>query len=633
MPKFKVEAEADIGSALSGLGKVQTELAKTAVAAQKFDSSVGKMGAGLGKVAPGANQATNALTNFGRIVQDAPFGIIGITNNINPLLESFQRLKVESGSTGGALKALAGSLIGGGGLGLAVSIVTSLLTVFALNTRSAGSGVSDLSKKTSEYDKALKDAIATTAEEVSQVAVLVESYKKENLTKQERVKIIEQLQSIAPAYFSKLDKEKTTIDQLTSSYNAYAASILRSVEIKVREGQLSKIIEKRIALQDKATRSITEDIDENGKLRKSINAVYDEESKGISKNFNLRLLTVQEQRDLNKLLQDEKMLITAIAGLKQPQDFLDGKGKAVKDARTIADVLKDLNKELDFISKKNILIDSEKAKASIGALENALDELLKDFGLKTTNPIVVDIAFRINYAKAKLATDELFANIKQVVSGTRQGEKDKMKIEVNVQPIFKVDPAGIDKGLLEFRSQATAAIQQTFTGIITDSISAVADAAGEAIAGGGNFLPNLFEGLIKGIGSQLKELGKYLVQVGVEMIVAKKAIEALKLTPQTAIIAGFALQLLGSTLTAAATKKFNSAKFATGVRNFEGGIATVGERGPETIFLPRGSSVQPNNEVNAFGAGSQVFIPAIRLSGSDLVIAFNRASAQMGRNN
>ena len=49
------------------------------------------------------------------MLQDAPFGFIGIQNNLNPLLESFQRLKAETGSTGGAFKALSKSLLGPAG--------------------------------------------------------------------------------------------------------------------------------------------------------------------------------------------------------------------------------------------------------------------------------------------------------------------------------------------------------------------------------------------------------------------------------------------------------------------------------------------------------------------------------------
>ena len=38
--------------------------------------------------------------------------------------------------------------------------------------------------------------------------------------------------------------------------------------------------------------------------------------------------------------------------------------------------------------------------------------------------------------------------------------------------------------------------------------------------------------------------------------------------------------------------------FAAGVQNFGGGLAVVGERGPELVNLPRGSSVIPNNQIN-----------------------------------
>ena len=61
-------------------------------------------GAALSKGAKGTNEAAFALTNLGRVAQDAPFGFIGIQNNLNPLLESFQRLKATTGSTGAALK-------------------------------------------------------------------------------------------------------------------------------------------------------------------------------------------------------------------------------------------------------------------------------------------------------------------------------------------------------------------------------------------------------------------------------------------------------------------------------------------------------------------------------------------------
>jgi septation ring formation regulator EzrA len=60
----------------------------------------------MSSVAKPTADATNALSNLSRVAQDAPYGFIGIANNLNPLLESFQRLQKESVNSGGALKAM-----------------------------------------------------------------------------------------------------------------------------------------------------------------------------------------------------------------------------------------------------------------------------------------------------------------------------------------------------------------------------------------------------------------------------------------------------------------------------------------------------------------------------------------------
>lgn len=46
--------------------------------------------------------------------------------------------------------------------------------------------------------------------------------------------------------------------------------------------------------------------------------------------------------------------------------------------------------------------------------------------------------------------------------------------------------------------------------------------------------------------------------------------------------------------------------FAGGVRNFEGGMAVVGERGPELVHLPRGSDVIPNDQLPTSFSGRMI---------------------------
>jgi hypothetical protein len=95
----------------SGLDKAS----KNAVTSlDKIGKSATQATVQLSNIKRGSGEATQALNNLSRVAQDAPYGFIGISNNINPLLESFQRLKTSTGTTGGALKALVGELTGAG---------------------------------------------------------------------------------------------------------------------------------------------------------------------------------------------------------------------------------------------------------------------------------------------------------------------------------------------------------------------------------------------------------------------------------------------------------------------------------------------------------------------------------------
>jgi len=80
---------------------------------------------GYGK-AMSAN-AIPATQEFSRIIQDAPYGIQGVANNIQQLTSQFGYLAAKTGGAKNALKAMIGSLWGPAGILLAVSAITALL--------------------------------------------------------------------------------------------------------------------------------------------------------------------------------------------------------------------------------------------------------------------------------------------------------------------------------------------------------------------------------------------------------------------------------------------------------------------------------------------------------------------------
>ena len=95
------------------------------------NNSLGILGQRMNAVGTPVNNATTALSNLSRVAQDAPYGFIGIANNLNPLLESFQQLSLKSNGATGALKQMAAGLVGPAGIGLALGVVSSLAVTFS----------------------------------------------------------------------------------------------------------------------------------------------------------------------------------------------------------------------------------------------------------------------------------------------------------------------------------------------------------------------------------------------------------------------------------------------------------------------------------------------------------------------
>ena len=163
----------------------------------QFTPAMNKAGQALTNLQKNSNSAQLALVNLGRVAQDAPYGFIGIANNLNPLLEGFQRLKAESGSTGGALKALGSSLMGAGGIGVALSLVTAAISFASIGFSSWTRGLknnseqldanAELIKKNAD---AYKSIVSSIAEEVASVSVLIESFKKLQQEAEEELKKI-----------------------------------------------------------------------------------------------------------------------------------------------------------------------------------------------------------------------------------------------------------------------------------------------------------------------------------------------------------------------------------------------------------------------------------------------------------
>ena len=219
---FGIKIGADNKEAISKLKQTDAELKKVASSALQTGQNVAR----------GSNQAANALTNLGRVAQDAPFGFIGIQNNLNPLLESFQRLKAETGSTGNALKSLAGSLIGPAGLGLALSVGGALLVAFGDKLTSASAATKALDAQQKTLTDTLSKNLGQAKAEVTTMQVLSGIVTDVSKSTTERARALKQLKDEYPGYeaLQKVDINDTAA--LARVTDALTAAIMRKARVE-----------------------------------------------------------------------------------------------------------------------------------------------------------------------------------------------------------------------------------------------------------------------------------------------------------------------------------------------------------------------------------------------------------------
>lgn len=234
--QLQIQVQANVSNAISGLNDLNKSLATTNTAAVKTGTT------GMQALTKSSNQATFALNNFGRVAQDAPFGLIGIANNIDPLVQSFVQLRKETGSGKAALAALTSSLAGGGGLILGVSLLTSALQFAQI-------GLSRWGASTKQAKEEQDELTSTFASQYTEVLLLTKAYQNSENTITQRRNILSQLNEISDKYFGNLSAEKSTIEDLQKSYDAYIDNLIRALTVKQLEADLQPLVKQLAAAQ------------------------------------------------------------------------------------------------------------------------------------------------------------------------------------------------------------------------------------------------------------------------------------------------------------------------------------------------------------------------------------------------
>jgi hypothetical protein len=212
-------------------------------------------------IVKGTGRANSALTDLSRIAQDAPFGFIAIQNNISPLIESFGRLKTETGSTGGALKAMLSGLTGPAGIGVAVAVVTSILTVFAQHMGHTKDEVDKNKESLDNFNKSLKDAEAQGLATGAKLQTFVDIARDGQLPMEQRNYALREANKILGEHGEKLTMVNISTKAVTDEINNFTKALIQqSLASKFADRVADLMIKQKDAAKDygKALKDYTE---------------------------------------------------------------------------------------------------------------------------------------------------------------------------------------------------------------------------------------------------------------------------------------------------------------------------------------------------------------------------------------
>lgn len=531
----KVET-ANLRKELSRLKRDQKDLAATSKTASKGMATMGKSTA----------NATPTVIEFSRVIQDAPYGIQGVANNIQQLTTNFGYLQKSAGGTVPALKALAGSFLGPAGIVFAVSTITSLLVTYGDKILSSVTSTNKLTEATKEY---LGEATA----EASQLQVLVGIAGDEAKSKGVRQKALEKLKDEYPDYLGFLNLETINTEKARIAVDELSKSLIRQAQIR----GVSKLIEeKALELAEKEIEAKKEGI-------KTANRII-QSNKVTSKSYN-------EQREAFN---------TFGKNYKQVQDSILKKGK-------------------ERIISENVKKETEEVKGEVNELISFLQsKLVEQFEFeslfkkknKVEERVEVDLSIASELVPEGGGTIEKYIDLKRDEFGKvvrdRFGKAIKTNVDVGLElediPEFKlpkVNTGEYAQSLLD--AQAAA---KSFQEVTTPVFSAVASEIGKTFQTNSEIVNAAINSIISAGAKMLQQLIiQTVVGDGVKDASATKDIvrsqaattgNAVKAASETASAAGPASAFLLPVLIGAAIG-FVAATFA-GIKFAHGGIVPGG---------------------------------------------------------
>lgn len=241
-----------------------TELTRLNSLGRSVSANLGATSGGFNKLGNSVGNANGVALEFNRIIQDAPFGLIGIGNNIQQLTANFAQLKEGGQSTGAVIKASLSALISPANLlVLGISAVTAGFTAYQMGAFDGLLTTKDFAKEAEEAAKALEDyknsldsvtkagleGSIEAQKEIQSFSLLKAQLESNTTSRKKKLEAIKALKSQYPDYLGNISDEKFLVGDVGDAYQKLTNSLLETAKARAASNIIVKNTEEVLILQ------------------------------------------------------------------------------------------------------------------------------------------------------------------------------------------------------------------------------------------------------------------------------------------------------------------------------------------------------------------------------------------------
>ena len=444
---------------------------------KKLDSTLGQHQRNVGNYQNKMSDANGVTMEFNRIIQDAPFGMMGIGNNIQQLAANWQHYAQQqrTAADGSKIAVSNMSLLSGaiGGilspvnlLSLGVSVVTSAWVIYDREQQKASKSVKEANKnvvdllqsikeQTSVMGQASAQAQANYASEENKLKSLWRITQDTTSSVKSRGNALNELKNLYPSIFEKYDLETIKTKNATNAYMDLTKAIQLSAKARSFEAKLAEQFGKQFDLQ--------QFIKENRDKYSNMNRLIAEQKQFAGKSgldiiadltgFSSLIGIQQPLEDYNKGMEEFQKTLTALGKtddeIKALSSELDNLYKSQANGAGFGDFKKNvtstntqLKDQRDYLLEiQQILQNSQSRVDTSGEILNWDKELIKVHDYYDSQNLALD-KMLVNSQRAYAKDSTKSQQIEQAINSTRITLHNNM-----INELSKIDDKYFSEGM------------------------------------------------------------------------------------------------------------------------------------------------------------------------------------------